>query len=434
MNGYFQYRDGALCAEQVPLADIAARFGTPCYVYSRAALTDGFRQFADALQGREHLVCYAVKANSNLAILNVFARLGAGFDIVSGGELQRVLAAGGDARKVVFSGVGKSAAEMRMALEAGILCFNVESPAELECLNEVAGSMGKAAPVSLRVNPDVDAKTHPYISTGLKQNKFGVAYGEALALYRRARDLPHLRITGIDCHIGSQLTETSPFIAAAEKILALVDALAGEGIRLEHIDLGGGLGIRYRDETPPAIADYVAALLGALRGRGERLILEPGRALVGNAGVLLTRVEYLKHGEEKNFAIVDAAMNDLMRPALYDAFHEILPVEREIKAHPHPNPHPLAGEGAIEKNNASIYEVVGPICETGDFIGHARELAIAPQSLLAVLSAGAYGMSMSSNYNTRPRAAEVMVDGGAAHLVRERETVPQLYAGEKTVL
>lgn len=414
MSDYFQYRDGALCAEQVPLADIAARFGTPCYVYSRAALADGYRQFSNALQGREHLVCYAVKANSNLAILNVFTRLGAGFDIVSGGELQRVLAAGGDACKVVFSGVGKSAAEMRLALEAGILCFNVESAAELERLNEVAGSMGRVAPISLRVNPDVDAKTHPYISTGLKQNKFGVAYTEAITLYRRARDLPHLRVTGIDCHIGSQLTETSPFIAAAEKILALVDALAGEGIRLEHIDLGGGLGVCYRDETPPAIADYAAALLGALAGRSEKLILEPGRALVGNAGVLLTRVEYLKHGEEKNFAIVDAAMNDLMRPALYDAFHEILPVRRENHA-------------------AQTYEVVGPVCETGDFIGHARNLAIAPQSLLAVLSAGAYGMSMSSNYNTRPRAAEVMVDGEKVHLVRERETVAQLYAGEKII-
>ncbi|HEU0220109.1 MAG TPA: diaminopimelate decarboxylase [Gallionella sp.] len=415
MNDYFYYQDNQLHAEQVPLGDIAAQFGTPCYVYSRAALIDGFHQFSNVLQGHEHLICYAVKASSNLAILNVFARLGAGFDIVSGGELQRVLAAGGDARKVVFSGVGKSVAEMRLALEAGILCFNVESAAELERLNEVAGSMGKAAPVSLRVNPDVDAKTHPYISTGLKQNKFGVAYGEAVTLYRRARDLPHLRIVGVDCHIGSQLTETSPFLAAAEKILALVDTLAQEGIRLEHIDLGGGLGIRYNDETPPAIADYVAALFGALRGRGEKLILEPGRVLVGNAGVLLTRVEYLKHGEEKNFAIVDAAMNDLMRPALYDAFHEILPVRRENHA-------------------AQIYEVVGPVCETGDFIGHARDLAIAPQSLLVVLSAGAYGMSMSSNYNTRPRVAEVMVDGGTAHLVRERETVSQLYAGEKLIL
>jgi len=414
MNGYFQYRNDTLHAEQVPLADIAARFGTPCYVYSRAALTDSYSQFANALHERNHLICYAVKANSNLAILNIFARLGAGFDIVSGGELQRVLAAGGDARKVVFSGVGKSVAEMRMALEAGILCFNVESAAELGRLNEVAGSLGKVAPVSLRVNPDVDAKTHPYISTGLRQNKFGVAYGDALALYRRAQALPHLHITGVDCHIGSQLTEISPFIAATEKVLALVDALASEGIRLEHIDLGGGLGIRYNNETPPAIADYVTALLGALNGRGEKLILEPGRVLVGNAGVLLTRVEYLKHGEEKNFAIVDAAMNDLMRPALYDAYHEILPVERESHA-------------------VQTYEVVGPVCETGDFIGHARNLAIAPQSLLAVLSAGAYGMSMSSNYNTRPRAAEVMVDGNAVHLVREREAAQQLYAGEKLI-
>ena len=414
MNDYFQYRNGTLHVEQVPLTDIAAQFGTPCYVYSRAALTDSYNQFANALRERDHLICYAVKANSNLAILNIFARLGAGFDIVSGGELQRVLAAGGDTRKVVFSGVCKSVAEMRMALEADILCFNVESAAELERLNEVAGSMGKIAPVSLRVNPDVDAKTHPYISTGLRQNKFGVAYGDAPALYRKAQALPHLHITGVDCHIGSQLTEISPFIAATEKVLALVDALASEGIRLEHIDLGGGLGIRYNDETPPAIADYVAALLDALNGRSEKLILEPGRVLVGNAGVLLTRVEYLKHGEENNFAIVDAAMNDLMRPALYDAYHNILPVQHENHA-------------------TQRYEVVGPICETGDFIGHARKLSIAPQSLLAVLSAGAYGMSMSSNYNTRPRAAEVMIDGNAVHLVRERETAQQLYAYEKLI-
>lgn len=449
MNGYFQYRNDTLHAEQVPLADIAARFGTPCYVYSRAALTDSYNQFANALRKRDHLICYAVKANSNLAILNIFARLGAGFDIVSGGELQRVLAAGGDARKVVFSGVGKSIAEMRMALEADILCFNVESAAELERLNEVAGSLGKVAPVSLRVNPDVDAKTHPYISTGLRQNKFGVAYGDALALYRKARALPHLHIAGVDCHIGSQLTEIGPFIAATEKVLALVDALAGEGIRLEHIDLGGGLGIRYNDEAPPAIADYVAALLGALDGRGEKLILEPGRVLVGNAGVLLTRVEYLKHGEEKNFAIVDAAMNDLMRPALYDAYHEILPVcpqpspqsSDEAASHstsPSNNDglvagYPASGRGGERERQSLIYEVVGPVCETGDFIGHARNLAIAPQSLLAVLSAGAYGMSMSSNYNTRPRAAEVMVDGNAVHLVREREATQQLYAGEKLV-
>ena len=412
MSDYFHYQDGELFAESVSLSDIASRYGTRCHVYSRAALTVGFRQFTNALQGREHLICYAVKANSNLAILNVFARLGAGVDIVSGGELKRVLAAGGDARKVVFSGVGKTVAEMRMALDADILCFNVESAAELERLNEVAAGMGKVAAISLRVNPDVDAKTHPYISTGLKQNKFGVAYTEAIALYRKARELPHLRITGMDCHIGSQLTETTPFVAAAEKVLVLVDALAAEGIHLEHLDLGGGLGIRYNDEDPPAIADYVAALLTVMRGRSEKLVLEPGRVLVGNAGVLLTRVEYLKHGEEKNFAILDAAMNDLMRPALYDAYHDILPVKRE-------------------KHVVQNYEVVGPICETGDFIGHARDLSIAPQSLLAVLSTGAYGMSMSSNYNTRPRAAEVMVDGKNVHLVRERETVEQLYAGEK---
>ena len=414
MSDYFHYQNDTLYAEQVSLAEIAARFGTPCYVYSRAALTDNLRQFTNALQGREHLICYAVKANSNLAILNVFARLGAGFDIVSGGELQRVLAAGGDARKVVFSGVGKTVAEMRMALDAGILCFNVESGAELDRLNEVAAGMGKIASISLRVNPDVDARTHPYISTGLKQNKFGVAYSDAIALYRKARGLTNLRITGMDCHIGSQLTEISPFIDTAEKVLVLVDALSSEGIHLEHLDLGGGLGIRYNDETPPSIGDYVAALLAALRGRSEKLILEPGRVLVGNAGVLLTRVEYLKHGEEKNFAVVDAAMNDLMRPALYDAYHSILPVVRE-------------------KHVGQSYEVVGPICETGDFIGHARDLQIAPQSLLAVLSAGAYGMSMSSNYNTRPRAAEVIVDGGVVHLVRERETLSQLYSGEKLI-
>jgi diaminopimelate decarboxylase len=439
MNEYFHYQQDRLFAENVALSDIAQRYGTPCYVYSRAALTDGYRQFATAFKGREHLICYAVKANSNLAILNQFARLGAGFDIVSGGELQRVLAAGGAANKVVFSGVGKSETEMRQALEAGILCFNVESSSELDRLNEVAGSMGKVAPISLRVNPDVDAKTHPYISTGLKQNKFGVAYTEALALYRKAATMPHIRITGMDCHIGSQLTETSPFIAATEKLLALADQLAASGIILEHLDLGGGLGIRYDDETPPSIAEYAQALLGALSGRSEKIIVEPGRVLVGNAGVLLTRIEYLKHGEEKNFAIVDAAMNDLMRPALYDAWHAILPVSR--RQHDAPpalnsplsNFPPQAGERANEGSNFLIYEVVGPICETGDFIGHAREMAVDKGDALAVMSAGAYGMSMSSNYNTRPRAAEVMVDGAVAHLVRERETVRQLFASEKIV-
>jgi len=415
MSNYFHYQQDKLYAEGVSLSDIARQYGTPCYVYSRAALTEAYQQFSTALQGREHLICYAVKANSNLGVLNVLARLGAGFDIVSGGELQRVLAAGGDAGKVVFSGVGKTEAEMRMALDANILCFNVESSAELERLNEVAASMGIVAPISLRVNPDVDAKTHPYISTGLKQNKFGVTYSEALNLYRKIKnELPSLRISGMDCHIGSQLTEIAPFTEAIEKILVLANVLASEGIDLEHLDLGGGLGICYNDESPPTIAEYVSAMKKALAGRKEKIILEPGRVLTGNAGVLLMRVEYLKRGEEKNFAIVDAAMNDLMRPALYDAHHEILPVERE-------------------NNTPEIFEIVGPVCETGDFIGHARELSIMPQSLLAVLSAGAYGMSMSSNYNTRPRAAEVMVDGSSMHLIREREKVEQLYSDEKII-
>ena len=415
MSEHFNYQNNQLHAEQVPLADIAQRFGTPCYVYSHTALTEAYSEFETAFAGREHLICYAVKANPNLAILHLFARLGAGFDIVSGGELQRVLAAGGAAGKVVFSGVGKTVAEMRMALDAEILCFNVESEAELVRLNEVARSMGRTAPISLRVNPDVDAKTHPYISTGLKQNKFGVAYAEALELYRKAQALPHLCIVGMDCHIGSQLTELSPFIAAAEKVLVLVDALASEGITLQHLDLGGGLGIRYNDETPPTIADYTQALLGALRGRGEKLIVEPGRVLVGNAGLLLTRVEYLKHGEEKNFAIVDAAMNDLMRPALYDAYHHIQSVR-------------------LSDVETRQYEVVGPVCETGDFLGHARGLSVQQGDLLVAMSAGAYGMSMSSNYNTRPRAAEVMVAGSVAQLVRERETAHELFAHEKTFL
>ncbi len=415
MSNYFHYQQDQLFVENVALADIARRFGTPTYVYSRAALSDGYRQFAEAFKERESLICFAVKSNPNLAILNLFAKLGAGFDIVAGGELQRVLAAGGAANKVVFSGVGKSEAEMRLALSAGILCFNVESEAELLRLNEVAGSMGKVAPISFRVNPNVDAKTHPYISTGLKQSKFGVAYTDALALYRKASAMAHLRVTGMDCHIGSQLTEVSPFIAATEKVLALVDTLAAEGIKLEHLDLGGGLGIRYNDETPPSIAEYAQALLGAVQGRSEKLIVEPGRVLVGNAGVLLTKVEYLKPGEEKHFAIVDAAMNDLMRPALYDAYHGVQPLLRRAAT-------------------AKEYEVVGPVCESGDFLAHARKLAIEQGDFLALMSAGAYGMSMSSNYNTRPRAAEIMVDGDAIHLIRERETVQQLFAGEKTFL
>ena len=415
MSLYFHYQQDKLFVENVVLADIAERFGTPCYVYSRAAISDAYQQYAEALKGREHQICFAVKSNPNLAILALLARLGAGFDIVSGGELQRVLAAGGDAGKVVFSGVGKSEAEMRQALAAGILCFNVESEAELVRLNDVAGSMGKVAPISFRVNPNVDAKTHPYISTGLKQSKFGVAYTDALALYRKASKLPHLRISGIDCHIGSQLTETSPFVAAAEKVLLLVDSLAREGIRLEHVDLGGGVGICYKDETPPSIAEYAKAVLSVMNGRTEKLIVEPGRVLVGNAGVLLTRVEYLKPGEEKHFAIVDAAMNDLMRPALYDAYHAIQPLTR--RAAP-----------------AQRYEVVGPVCESGDFLGHARDLAIEQGDFLALMSAGAYGMSMSSNYNTRPRAAEIMINGAEVKLVREREKVEQLFAGEKNYL
>jgi diaminopimelate decarboxylase len=399
--------------EAVSLDAIAAHYGTPCYVYSRAALTAAYERYRAALTDRHALVCYAVKANSNLAILSVFARLGAGFDIVSGGELARVIAAGGDPGKVVFSGVGKSRAEMRAALEAGILCFNVESAAELDTLNEVAGNLGRRAPISLRVNPDVDPKTHPYISTGLKTAKFGVAFDEALTLYRRAAQLPHLDIRGIDCHIGSQLLDPAPAAEAAAKILGLVDALAAEGICLHHIDVGGGMGIRYQDESVPTTATYLAPLLKVLEGRTEQLLFEPGRSLVGNAGLLLTRVELLKHGEKKNFAVVDAAMNDLARPALYDAYHEIVKVG--------------AGGTATETRH---YEIVGPICESGDFLGHDRVLDLAPGDLLAILSAGAYGMAMASNYNTRPRAAEVMVDGAAMHLIRRRETVAELFASE----
>jgi diaminopimelate decarboxylase len=409
-----QLRQGTLHVESVPLNAIAEQFGTPCYVYSRAALTAAFQDYQAALVGRKSLVCYAVKANSNLAVLNVFARLGAGFDIVSGGELARVLAAGGDASKVVFSGVGKRPDEIHAALEAGIHCFNVESPAELDQLNAVAASLGKRAPISLRVNPNVDPKTHPYISTGLRTAKFGVAYEDAVALYRKAASLSNLQVKGIDCHIGSQLLDPAPAGEAAEKVLALVDALAKEGIVVEHIDLGGGKGIRYSDETQLTAAEYLAPVLKVMAGRKETLVFEPGRSLVGNAGLLLTKVEVLKHGEEKDFAVVDAAMNDLARPALYDAFHDIVPV--------------LPREGATRS-----YEVVGPICESGDFLGHDRSLALEQGDLLAILSAGAYGMTMSSNYNTRPRAAEVMVDGDQMHLVRRRETVAELFAGESVL-
>jgi diaminopimelate decarboxylase len=416
-------KDG-LQVESVALSAVAARFGTPCYVYSRAALGAAYGAYRDTLQAHglldRSLVCYAVKANSNLAILSLFARLGAGFDIVSGGELARVLAAGGKAEKIVFSGVGKSRAEMRIALEAGIRCFNVESASELEQLSEVAGGVGRRAPVSLRVNPDVDAKTHPYISTGLKTAKFGVAFGEAFDLYIRAASLPHIAVKGIDCHIGSQLLDPTPAAEAADKVLALVDRLAAAGIALEHIDLGGGMGIQYRAGEPaPSAADYLAPMLAKLAGRREKLLFEPGRSLVGNAGLLLTRVEVLKPGEEKHFAVVDAAMNDLMRPALYDAWHDIVKVG--------------AGATTTMAANAMSYEIVGPVCESGDFLGHDRELALNEGDLLAILSAGAYGMAMASNYNSRPRAAEVMIDGASMHLIRRREEVAELFALESVL-
>ena len=411
---HFSYRDGRLCAEDVPLTEIAARYGTPCYVYSRATIERHWRAFDAALAGIEHLVCYAVKANSNLGVLSVLARLGSGFDIVSVGELERVLRAGGDPKKIVFSGVGKRPGELRRALEVGIHCFNVESAPELEGLNEIAAAMGKRAPVSLRVNPDVDAKTHPYISTGLKENKFGIDIAEAAALYARAARMAHIEIVGIDCHIGSQLTQVRPFVDALKRVLSLVDQLSDQGITLDHLDLGGGLGIAYREEMPPSPADYAAALLPQLRARGMKVLIEPGRAIVGNAGVLLTRVEYLKPTAHKNFAIVDAAMNDLLRPALYGAWQEIVPVM------------PRGGE-------LTAYDVVGPVCETGDFLGKDRSLCIAPGDLLAIRSAGAYGFSMSSQYNSRPRAAEVMVDGDQVHVVRTRETLDDLMRGESLV-
>ena len=412
MKPPFEFADGVLCAESVPLETIARRYGSPCYVYSRAALEQGFRAFASACKGRDVLLCYAMKANSNLAILDLFSRLGAGFDIVSGGELQRVKAAGGNPGKVVFSGVGKSEQEIRTALATGILCFNVESEQELERISAIAAAMKTRAPVSMRVNPDVDAKTHPYISTGLKQNKFGISHGDALALYRKASRMPGLRVVGIDCHIGSQLTETAPFIAAVERILDLVDQIGRAGIRIHHLDLGGGLGVRYRDEAPPAIGDYLKALFRRIGRRKLKVLFEPGRVLVANAGLLLTRVEYLKHNAAKNFAVVDAAMNDLMRPALYSAWHGIEPVRPRGQ-------------------KAKSYDIVGPVCETGDFLGRNRRLAIEEGELLAIHSAGAYGMSMSSNYNSRGRAAEVLVDGKAIHLIRKRETIDSLMRGEK---
>jgi diaminopimelate decarboxylase len=409
---HFQRRDGLLYAEELPLGEIARRFGTPTYVYSRATLERHWHAFDEAFGTHPHLICYAVKANSNLAVLNLLARMGSGFDIVSGGELERVLRAGGDPKKTVFSGVGKSAAEMRRALEVGIRCFNVESEPELSRLNAVAGELGVVAPVSIRVNPDVDAKTHPYISTGLKENKFGIAIEHAEAIYREAAELPHLEVAGIDCHIGSQLTGLAPFLDALDRVLALAEQLTDSGIPVHHLDLGGGLGVRYRDEAPPQPAEWAGALLERLRGARYEVLVEPGRAIVANAGILLTRIEYLKTSEHKNFAVVDAAMNDLMRPALYGAWQEIVPVDERTDA------------------RALTYDVVGPVCETGDFLGKERSLAVREGDLLAIRSAGAYGFSMSSNYNTRPRAAEVMVDGDEAHLVRARENLDQLLAGE----
>jgi diaminopimelate decarboxylase len=411
----FQMKNGELHVENLPLSQIATEFGTPTYVYSKEALTSAFKRFDAGFEGTDHLVCFAVKSNPSLAILNLFAKLGAGFDIVSGGELERVIAAGGDPSKVVFSGVGKTEVEMRRALALGIFCFNVESSSELERLNQVAGSMGKIAPISLRVNPNVDAKTHPYISTGLKNNKFGVAYEEALSIYQAAAKMPNIDIHGVDCHIGSQLTELSPFLDALDRVLALVDQLEAAGIPIRHIDAGGGIGICYVDETPPDFAEYAKAMRQKMAGRKVKLVFEPGRALVGNAGALLTKVEYLKHTESKNFAIVDAAMNDLMRPALYDAYHDIVAVKQVNSV-------------------AQVYEIVGPVCESGDFLGHDRKLALAQDDLLAVLSAGAYGMSMSSNYNTRPRAAEVMVDGDKVYEIRKREQIADLFALERVVV
>lgn len=407
----FNYRDNVLFAEGVALPAIAERFGTPTYVYSRAHIEAQYRAYADALVGMPHLVCFAVKANSNLGVLNVLARLGAGFDIVSRGELERVLAAGGEPGKIVFSGVGKSREDMHRALDVGVHCFNVESAEELERLQDVAASLGKRAPISLRVNPDVDAGTHPYISTGLKENKFGIDIAKAEAVYARAAELPNLEIIGVDCHIGSQLTSLSPFLDALDRLLVLIDRLAERGIRIRHLDLGGGLGVQYRDEQPPLAGDYIAAVRERIAGRDLALVFEPGRSIVANAGVLLTRVEFLKRTDHKNFAIIDAAMNDLIRPALYQAWMDIVPVEKR-DAQPQP------------------WDIVGPICETGDFLGKDRELALAEGDLLAVRSAGAYGFVMSSNYNTRGRAAEVLVDGEQVHEVRRRETLTELFAGE----
>ena len=409
---HFKYRDDRLFAEEVDLEAGIAEWGSPCYVYSRATLERHWKAFDDALQGHPHLVCYAVKANSNLAVLNVLARLGSGFDIVSVGELERVLRAGGAADKIVFSGVGKRKDEIERAMDVGIRCFNVESEAELEVIASIAAQKKIKAPVSLRVNPDVDAKTHPYISTGLKENKFGITIEQALDVYKKAQAMEAINVIGIDCHIGSQLTEVAPFVDALDRVLALVDLLAEEGIVLEHLDLGGGLGICYRDEQPPQPAELSKALVEHLQGRDVEIIIEPGRAIAGNAGILLTEVLYLKHSDEHNFAIVDAAMNDLIRPALYGAWQDIVPLVPR------------------ENESTQIYDVVGPICETGDFLGKDRELALQQGDYLAVRSSGAYGFGMSSNYNSRPRVAEIMVDGNHAQVIRKRETMEQLFSDE----
>jgi len=412
---YFNYKNDVLFAENVDVRQIAQDVGTPCYIYSRATLERHWRAFDDVFQELDHLVCYAVKANSSLGVLNVLARLGSGFDIVSGGELERVLKAGGSPDKIVFSGVGKTAEEMRRALDMGIHCFNVESQQELALLNQVAAQQGNVAPVSIRVNPDVDAKTHPYISTGLKENKFGIDISEALAVYQYADSLEHLNIVGVDCHIGSQLSDITPFVDSLQRLLILIEELRSSGITLRHIDVGGGLGITYQNEQPPSPGDYAQAILQALRGQGLKIILEPGRAIAGNAGILLTKVNYLKGGEHKNFAIIDAAMNDLIRPALYQAWQDIIAVEPRKTA------------------ETVLYDVVGPICETGDFLGKDRQLAIETGDLLAIRSAGAYGFVMSSNYNTRPRCAEVMVDGDDYFVIRQRETIDDLMRGEVTL-
>jgi len=415
----FQFHNNVLHAEQLPLTELAGRFGTPLYVYSRRALIDAWQAYANAAQDRDVLVCFGMKANSNLAVLKEFERLGAGFDIVSGGELARALAVGADPAKIVFSGVGKQEWEMRAGLQAGIKCFNVESEAELERLAEVAAQMGAIAAISLRVNPDVDARTHPYISTGLKENKFGIAIENAVQVYQRARQLPSLKIVGVDCHIGSQLTEVDPYLDALDKLIKLIDQLSACGIHIEHLDLGGGIGIRYVDETPLTPTQLLDAVFARLQAAGYphlQIVLEPGRSLVGNAGALLTTVQYLKHNEAKHFAVVDAAMNDLLRPTLYEAWHaveQVVAPGADVPAHP--------------------YDIVGPICESGDWLARNRQLALRQGDLLAILSAGAYAFTMSSQYNTRPRPAEVMVDGSAAHLIRPRETLESLYAGELTL-